>query len=99
MELFKAIKLKMQSEGLTIRALEQESGIKYTTLSKFLTGKQAISADKLLSILSALDIDLIDNLRTSMSNNLEDSHTDQGASGFKDKLKLKFINDIMKGCR
>lgn len=66
-ELTRVIRFRMDARGYTSRDLSNKSGIPYSTICKFLSSGSEIGSNKLISLLNALDLDLI-NLITYGDN-------------------------------
>ncbi len=57
------IRSAMQTQHMTARRLSQRSGVGYLTLNRFLNGHNDTTGEKLLAILNALEIDVMETTR------------------------------------
>ena len=57
------IRSAMQDRNMTARRLSTISGVGYLTLNRFLNGHNDTTGEKLLAILNALEIDVMETTR------------------------------------
>ena len=63
-KLIESIKKMMLDKSVSSQTLSTKSGVKYSTLQRFLSGEGDITSLRLQKILKALDFDLINALNT-----------------------------------
>ena len=57
------IRSAMQDRNMTARRLSIISGVGYLTLNRFLNGHNDTTGEKLLAILNALEIEVMENIK------------------------------------